>query len=266
MERQLKQFGAKRVVPVILTVALAAAAIMPSAWAEDDMMGGGMAAMEDDPPMGQMPGSGMEPMDAMEEPMSADKPMEPMQPSGGMRPMGEMEDRGGHGMEMMGKEKPEMGMGMSAGAGSPTVPAASSLPAFAGAPGLYHMGATDFFLDHPEHIELADVQRKSLELVKAAAQKEQAAYRGQIEQRETELWTLTGAEQPQAAAIDAKVREIEALRVSQRGAYIQAVGKAGQLLTTEQRKQLTGVAPAKSADPSPAAPAPASPAHTPAPR
>ena len=251
MKPQLKMLAALRVVPMTLAVALAVGvAILPSARAEDDMMPpGGMEAMEDDPPMGPMSGPGMEPMDAMEEPMGAATPMGPMQQSMGMPPPGVMMEGDDDTMEMMGME-PEMpmgGTGMPASAGSPTVPAVASLPAFVGAPGLYHMGATDFFLDHPEHFELTDAQRKSLETVKAGAQKEQAGYREQIARLDSELSTLTGAEQPQAAAIDAKVREIEALRVRQRGAYILAVGKAGQLLTAEQRKQLTSAAPVPTA-------------------
>lgn len=255
---------AKRLKPALCALALiAGAAILPAAWAEDDMMMGGMA-MEDDPPMGQMPGSGMQPMEPMdnEEPMGADPAMAPPPGQDGMAPMGPMRGRAGGDMRMMGMEKSGMGKKGMQGKGASAPAVAAPLPGFAGASGLYHMGATDFFLDHPEHVTLTDAQRKSLEAIKGAAQKEQAGYRQQIEQREGDLWTLTGADRPDAAAIDAKIREIESLRVKQRAAYIQAVGKAGQVLTQEQRKQLAGTIPAATAPKTPATAPAAAPSAT----
>ena len=117
-----------------------------------------------------------------------------------------------------------------------------TLPGFAGAPGLYHMGATGFFLDHPEHISLSPQQRESLEEIKAAAGKRQGNYRRRIEQLEAALWNLTGEEQPDAAAIDSSIRKIAALRIQQREIYIQAVGEAAKALTSAQRQQLAGLA------------------------
>jgi Spy/CpxP family protein refolding chaperone len=54
---------------------------------------------------------------------------------------------------------------------------------------------------------------------------------------------LTGADQPAAEKIDAKVREIENLRTDQRLAFIRAVGEAAQVLTDDQRKMLLGQLP-----------------------
>lgn len=119
--------------------------------------------------------------------------------------------------------------------------APSALPEFNGAPRVYHMGATGFFLDHPEHITLTAPQRNTLEAIKERAAKTQAEYRRQIEKVESEIWTLIGAERPDAMAIEAKIREVEALRTQQRMAYIRAVGEAGNVLTNDQRKQLSGL-------------------------
>ena len=118
--------------------------------------------------------------------------------------------------------------------------------AFPGTPRIYHLGATGFFLDHPEHITLTAGQRKSLESVKADAQGRQARYRTRIEGAENELWSLTGAESPDADAIDSKVREIESLRSDERIAYIHAIAEAAEVLTEQQRKQLAGGVPPKS--------------------
>jgi Spy/CpxP family protein refolding chaperone len=67
------------------------------------------------------------------------------------------------------------------------------------------------------------------------------------------LWELTAADQPDAAKIEAKVREVEKLRGDQRLAFIRAVGEAAQVLTDEQRKVLLGFAqPAAKTVPDPA--------------
>lgn len=54
--------------------------------------------------------------------------------------------------------------------------------------------------------------------------------------------TLTSADQPDAAKIEAKVRDIEKLRTDERLSFIRAVGDAAKLLTDDQRKVLTGAA------------------------
>jgi Spy/CpxP family protein refolding chaperone len=65
-----------------------------------------------------------------------------------------------------------------------------------------------------------------------------------VEEAEQELWELTASDTPDAAAIEAKVREIEKLRGDQRMAFIRAVGEAAKQLTDEQRRALVGVAAA----------------------
>ena len=116
----------------------------------------------------------------------------------------------------------------------------SSLPGFPGASHLYHVGATGFFLDQPEHITLSIDQKRQLAEAKETSLLEQAEMQRAIEQAEQELWVLTAADEPDVKDIEAKVRGVEKLKADQRLAFIRAVGGAAQLLTDEQRKQLTG--------------------------
>lgn len=164
---------------------------------------------------------------------------------------------GGGGMSMDGMMK-MMGMGdmPMGGAGSPaTMAMPSALPGFPGASHIYHVGATGFFLDHPEHITLTLEQQAALSQMKEQALLQQAEFQRGIEQAEQELWVLTAADQPDAVAIEHKVQEVARKQGEQRLAFIRAVGEAAKALTDEQRKQLTGMLPPAPTPMSPAAPA-----------
>ena len=63
------------------------------------------------------------------------------------------------------------------------------------------------------------------------------------EEAEQALWMLTAADQPDAAAVEAKVREIEKIKSDARFAFIRAVGDAANVLTAEQRKMVLGMVP-----------------------
>ena len=157
---------------------------------------------------------------------------------------------GGGMMDMMKMEMAGM-MGMGAmPAAAPGAMPQSALPGFPGASHLYHIGATDFFLDHPQHIALTTEQQAALNKAKEQAALAKSTADRAVLQAEQELWTLTAADQPDAAKIEGKIAEIGKLRGDERLAFIHAVGEASKLLTDEQRKILTGFAP-----PAPAAPA-----------
>ncbi len=152
----------------------------------------------------------------------------------------------GGGMGMMAMDKMEMagmmgmgGMGGGAGAAMPQ----SALPGFPGASHLYHLGATGFFLDHPQHIALSTQQKMMLNQLKEQAALDKASVNRSAQEAEQDLWTLTAADQPDFAQIEAKVAEIEKLKGDVRLRYIGAIGEASKLLTNEQRKILTGFAP-----------------------
>lgn len=171
----------------------------------------------------------------------------------GMAGMGGM-GQGSAGMGMMNTDMTEMmgmmGMGSMPMGGMGSLAAESTpstLPGFPGASRLYHIGSTGLFLDHPEHITLTLEQRAALNRKKEEALLEQGDFTRQIEQAEQELWVMTGADQPDVAAIDQKAREIAKLQVDRRLAFIHAVGDAATVLTAEQRRQLTGMLPPRSA-------------------
>ena len=175
--------------------------------------------------------------------------------SGGSMPSGTPSSgMSGGGMSMMDDDKMEMGgmMGMGAMGNSPAM-GDSSLPGFPGASHLYHIGATGFFLDHPQHITLTTDQQVQLNKIKDTAMTAKSAADRNIEQAEQELATLTGADQPDVSKIEAKVRDIAKMAGDQRMAFIRAVGDAAKILTPEQRKSLTGFAPPVPAMPMPAA-------------
>lgn len=203
-----------------------------------------------DSPTPKMNSAGMTPM-AMEAEDDMDMPKSGMSPGPAM-------PKSGMGMDMdmmkrMDKMRPKMSgsgmMGMAAmgGTNSPAAMAMpSALPGFPGQSHLYHIGATGFFLDHPEHVTLTTQQKQALAKKKQLSLLKQGEIQRQIDAAEQELWELTGADQPQASDIDRKAREIERLRADQRIAYIRAVGESAKLLTDEQREQLTGAAPSQS--------------------
>ena len=151
---------------------------------------------------------------------------------------------GGMGMQMGmggGSMKRMQMMGRMGGMGS-MEPAAmlSRLPGFPGASHIYHIGASGFFLDHGHHVDLSMEQRKGLAQIQEQSLLEQASLDRQIAQAEQELWVLTSAGEPDAPAIEAKVREIGTLTAEQRLSFIQSVGKAAEKLTDEQRRVLAG--------------------------
>ena len=180
-------------------------------------------------------GMGMDKMGGGAMPMPMPMPM-----GGGMMDM----------MKMMGMTNmPAAGPGMAPA--QPNIPA-SALPGFPGVSHLYHIGATGFFIDHAQHINLTADQQTALNKMKEEALTAKTQSDHQIEQAEQELGNLTSSDQPDATKIETKVREIEKLRVDERISFIRAVGEAAKLLTNDQRKILTG-AMQSAAAPSPSA-------------
>ncbi len=126
----------------------------------------------------------------------------------------------------------------AAGSTSTTVP--SDLPDVPGAPRIYHVGATGFFLDYTGMITLTADQQAALSEIKEKSIGDTGAAQRRIDQAEQELWLLTGSDQPDAVALEAKVREIEGLKGDQRIAFIRSVGEAARVLSDDQRAALLG--------------------------
>ena len=116
----------------------------------------------------------------------------------------------------------------------------SAMPGQAGASHLYHIGSIGFFLNHSQHITLTPDQILTLNHVKEKAMLDQNFEQGKIDRAEQDLYTLTGADQPDNAKFEAKIAEIETLRAGQRMNFIRAVENASNELTPEQRKVLLG--------------------------
>lgn len=147
--------------------------------------------------------------------------------------------------KMSGMEKGRMGMmgkmgKMGKGRMQRKAVPQSALPGFPGASHLYHIGGTEFFLDHREHITLAPPQELAINQIKEQALLTQATLDRQVEQAEQELWVLTSSDQPEIQRIETKIRQIEKLKGDQRLDFFRAVGEAAQVLTEQQRQILLG--------------------------
>lgn len=139
-------------------------------------------------------------------------------------------------------------MGKAPGAGT-AMAMPSALPGFPGASHLYHVGAGGLFLDHADKLGFSLEQTTALNSVKQRVLVEQSAVQRKIDEAEQALWMLTAADQPDATAIEAKLREIEKLKSDERLAFIRAVGEAAKVLNGDQRKMVLGMAPMPSAPP-----------------
>lgn len=213
----------------------------------------GMGMMEMKKGMGQMSGGGgmmgkggMKGMDGMMKGMGGMSGMSGMssssgdpQSSGGMQ-MGMMQKGGmmkGMGMMMMGKT-PDSSM------------AESSLPGFPGASHIYHIGASDFFLDHREHLGLNADQQKKLNEFKSDTLLKQNEFDRQLERAEEQLWVLTSESEPDGEKIKNALAEIGVLTAEKRLDFIRSVGAAAEVLTEGQRALLVGESSEGESDPS----------------
>lgn len=200
-------------------------------------------AMMDDKEMGAMGGQSNNPMSNMGGMSGSSSSGMGGMPGGSSAGMG-----GGCCMGSMG-QPPGTG---SAGASGMSMQ--TNLPGFPGASHIYHVGATGFYLEYADKLGLSTQQRTSLNDIKQRAVVDQSNQQRKIDEAEQALWLLTAADQPDAASIEAKAREIEKLKADQRLDFIRAVGEAAKVLTDDQRKMVLGMAPM----PGSAAAAPAS--------
>lgn len=144
--------------------------------------------------------------------------------------------KGGMGMNKMGM----MGMGkmMMKKTDVASESLHSDLPGFPGAAHLYHIGATHYFIDYAEHINLTDEQRKQIQKIQESASANETEMNLKIETAEQKLWELTSSDQPNIHEIEKKVREIEKIKADHRLAFIHSVGDAANILSDEQRKAI----------------------------
>lgn len=139
------------------------------------------------------------------------------------------------------------GMGGMSGGNSMLAPpgigiqgALSSLPGFPGASHLYHIGATNFYLDHPEHLTLTLEQQARLSEIRTKALMRRSDYNRKIQLEEENIWILTASDRPDLKLIADKIRVVEKLRGDQRIAFIEDVGRATSQLSGIQIQALIG--------------------------
>lgn len=144
------------------------------------------------------------------------------------------------GMRMEQKKRMSMMGKMGRGTELPRAAVISALPGFPGASHIYHIGASEHFLDYADALALSHEQQKQLNQVHEESQLEQNDFERRVEQAEQELWVLTSAGEPDAKAVAEKVQEIGRVQADMRLAFIRSVGKAAKLLTDEQRLRLVG--------------------------
>jgi Spy/CpxP family protein refolding chaperone len=189
-------------------------------------------AMMDDKEMGSMGGQSNSSMSGMGG-MSGS-------PSGGMGGMSGTSSGGMGGGCCMGSMGQTPGGSAPAGAG---MSMQTNLPGFPGASHIYHVGATGFYLEYADKLGLSTQQRTSLNDVKQRTLVDQSNRQRKIDEAEQALWLLTAAEQPDAASVEAKIREIEKLKADQRLEFIRSVGEAAKILTDDQRRMVLGMVP-----------------------
>ncbi len=169
-----------------------------------------------------------------------------MMSGGGIKMGNDQQTTGSMGMgknKGMGMGKKMMGMKMMGDMGASvdkTAHDVSALPGFPGASHIYHIGATGFFVDHADHLELSEEQLKTLNTIREGETLKQSSVGRQIDELEQELWVLTSADQPNAAGIEEKIREIGTLTAEKRISFIRSVGRAAITLSKDQIGRLKG--------------------------
>ena len=107
---------------------------------------------------------------------------------------------------MMGNRGMGGGMGMMKMMGMPPAGMKMDNMGAAGLPGeshLFHIGSTDFFLDHAEHLKFTAEQQAGMNAIKEKALLAHSAAQRKLDASEEELWSLTAATQPDSAVLRA---------------------------------------------------------------
>jgi hypothetical protein len=166
---------------------------------------------------------------------------------GRMAKMGAMARKNAMGKMGMAKDMAKMGAGgASQSRGATAAESATNLIAASSEPGLpgvshaLHVGATGFFLDHAEHLQLTAPQAKQLAKIQQASALAKSTFDRRLAEAEQQLWSLTGAETPSLDAIRRQTKTIADLGAEKRMAFIQSVVKAVEVLTPSQHKLLLG--------------------------
>lgn len=97
-------------------------------------------------------------------------------------------------------------------------------------------------LRHREELGLSNEQVRALEAIRSDFQKEAARRSAEIQVAELELQELLREEPVDLGKVEAKVKQIAALRAEHRFSRIKAIEQGKALLTSEQRQKLESLA------------------------
>lgn len=103
---------------------------------------------------------------------------------------------------------------------------------------LLHLGTTGFYLDLQDRLQLTDIQKATLEQIRDDALAAGRGLDAAIERAEHDVWRASSSLR-QAAVLEKKIQNAEALRTEQRLVYVRAIRSAADVLTDAQRSALT---------------------------
>ncbi|WP_299975587.1 hypothetical protein [uncultured Pseudoteredinibacter sp.] len=115
----------------------------------------------------------------------------------------------------------------------------TSLPGYVNVPHLYHIGESEFFLDHSAHLDLTQNQIDQLKAIQSQWQSQQNTIISERDSHEQRLWEFTAMGQPDYKAIQETVMAIESINSKLRLIFIKQVGQAVTVLTAQQVSKLT---------------------------
>ncbi len=134
-------------------------------------------------------------------------------------------------MSMMGQRPKDQAPG--------TTNTETSLPGYVNVPHLYHIGESEFFLDHSAHLGLTQNQIDQLKAIQSQWQSQQNTIISERDSHEQRLWEYTAMGQPDYKAIQETVMAIESINSKLRLIFIKQVGQAVTVLTAQQVSKLT---------------------------
>ena len=134
-------------------------------------------------------------------------------------------------MSMMGQPPKDQATG--------TTNTETSLPGYVNVPHLYHIGESEFFLDHSAHLGLTQNQIDQLKAIQSQWQSQQNTIISERDSHEQRLWEFTAMGKPDYKAIQETVMAIESINSKLRLIFIKQVGKAVTVLTAQQVSKLT---------------------------
>ena len=115
----------------------------------------------------------------------------------------------------------------------------TSLPGYVNVPHLYHIGESEFFLDHSAHLGLTQNQIDQLKVIQSQWQSQQNTIISERDSHEQRLWEFTAMGQPDYKVIQETVMAIESINSTLRLTFIKQVGQAVTVLTAQQVSKLT---------------------------